>query len=356
MSMELGEELKMSYYVDVADISEEHGVRLCQHAETGDFFVKKMLTVCNRDVLRRLKLDPVKGMPQIHEMFVTNDGVCIIEEYIPGKTLERILSEKKRLSVEEASDYLFQLCKITERLHSMTPAIIHRDIKPSNIIVTPDGIVKLLDVNAARFVSEHDAEDTVIMGTAGYAAPEQFGFTATGPAADIYALGVVLNRMLTGELPKTRLPEDKQLRSIVERCTKMEPKERFSSVGEIAAKLKAAPCRKKESEERLRFLPPGFRNRSILRHLVSTALYVMLGDLCLTMNVKDVTPLGLAVQRIGFLLILLADIFFAGNYLGVQDYCPFTRSENRMRRILGIVLTMALITFSGIIILVILTS
>ena len=88
------------------------------------------------------------------------------------------------------------LCNILEALHSMTPPIIHRDIKPSNIIITSYNYAMLLDFNAAKQFSGQNESDTVLIGTPGYAAPEQYGFGSSSPKTDIYSLGIVLREML----------------------------------------------------------------------------------------------------------------------------------------------------------------
>lgn len=76
---------------------------------------------------------------------------------------------------------MIMLCNILNALHSMTPPIIHRDIKPSNIIITSYNYAMLLDFNAAKQFSGQNESDTVLIGTPGYAAPEQYGFGSSSP-------------------------------------------------------------------------------------------------------------------------------------------------------------------------------
>lgn len=350
--MTLDDECRLSYYHSVAPVSEEHKVYLVQNTETGSFYVRKTLSVYNAEVIRQLKAHPVKGMPLIIEAVEDNGTMILIEEYIHGVTLENILHKCGPLPDDRAKEYFLQICAVVKRLHSMDPAIIHRDIKPSNIIITADGFAKLLDINATRFVSDSDRQDTVIMGTAGYAAPEQFGFTATDQKSDIYALGVLLNRMLTGDFPKNALAANKQLRSVVQKCTELDPKNRFNSIEEIERYFKTIDI----LDNRKQYLPPGFRNKSILKHLVSTLAYAALFDLCLTMNLKNSGPAESFIQKVFLLIISLMIIFFSGNYLGVQQYCPLTRSDNRLWHTLGVILSDALIFFIMLCILAIVIS
>lgn len=76
--------------------------------------------------------------------------LIVIEEYIHGKTLETVMEEHGVLSEENAAFVIRSLCDILHKLHGNLPPIIHRDIKPSNIIFSSDGVVKLIDFNAAR--------------------------------------------------------------------------------------------------------------------------------------------------------------------------------------------------------------
>lgn len=101
-------------------------------------------------------------------------------------------------------------------MHSYYLPIIHRDIKPSNVIVTNDGIVKLLDMNAAKYYKGNAEEDTHLIGTVGYAAPEQYGFGESSVQTDIYALGVLLNYLIVGDIPKKGLSSG-QIGRIVEK-------------------------------------------------------------------------------------------------------------------------------------------
>lgn len=82
------------------------------------------------------------------------------------------------------------------RLHRQNPPVIHRDVKPDNILVMGDGTVILTDFNIARHVSGVKSRDTLIMGTAGYAAPEQFGFAESDARTDVYGLGATVRELL----------------------------------------------------------------------------------------------------------------------------------------------------------------
>ena len=128
-------------------------------------------------------------------MIQENDNhLILIEEYIEGKTLDQ-----QSFSKEQVKDIMHQLCECLDSLHKLNPPIIHRDIKPENIIYH-NNKVTLLDFGIARFLDSKKSKDTLILGSVGYAAPEQFGFQQSNPQTDIYALGKLMNYLLNGSL------------------------------------------------------------------------------------------------------------------------------------------------------------
>lgn len=91
----------------------------------------------------------------------------MIEEYISGVPLRKVLDEEGPLSQDDAVQLIRQLCGILGPLHQLTPPIVHRDIKPSNLLLTSAGTLYLVDFNSAKESSETKNQDTVLMGTAG---------------------------------------------------------------------------------------------------------------------------------------------------------------------------------------------
>lgn len=240
--MEVDAALCLSFYRDIATLNEAHGVDLVQHVETKAIYVKKTLTVYDLQVFQHLKDHPVTGIPRIEELVETDGRLYVIEEYISGRSLREALAASGPLSPAEALACLRQLCDILRPLHNLSPPIVHRDIKPSNLLLTPAGRLYLVDFNAAKETSDTKARDTVLLGTAGYAAPEQYGFSPSQPTADIYALGVLLNEMLTGKLPQEELA-DGPLTAVIQKCLRMEPSQRYQTVdlllGELSKRMDA---------------------------------------------------------------------------------------------------------------------
>lgn len=224
--------LKLSYYKEIATLDEAHNICLVQHAETARTYIKKTLSLYNKDVFTALKAHPLIGLPKIFEIFEIDEKLIVIEEYISGTTLEKIMDEKGKLSEPEVRDYMVKLCDILASLHSLNPPVIHRDIKPSNIIITDDGRLVLVDLNGAKQAEPDQTKDTVLIGTQGYAAPEQYGFGASNIQTDLYAVGILMSFLLTGGLNQIEQCP-KAFKSIIKKCTQLDPQKRYSSAIQV---------------------------------------------------------------------------------------------------------------------------
>ena len=106
--------------------------------------------------------------------------------------------------------------------------IVHRDVKAENVILRGDQAV-LIDFDASRVFKDEISRDTQVLGTTGYAAPEQYGIAQTDQRADIYALGVLLNILLTGRHPSKELAGGR-LGRVVQKCTRVNPQKRYKNV------------------------------------------------------------------------------------------------------------------------------
>ena len=147
----------------------------------------------------------------------------VVEEFLQGETLSARLERKSFLSETEAQKILLQLCDGLVELHAHK--IIHRDINPSNLILQ-DGRIRLIDFDAARIFKPGKIFDTKLLGTKGYAPPEQYGGRQTDERSDIYSLGVTM-KVLLGNGYCGRL------KKILDVCTQFDPNNRFQSVGEL---------------------------------------------------------------------------------------------------------------------------
>lgn len=173
-----------------------------------------------------------ENLPEIYDAIDLEDGQIVLEEFIDGITVAQVM-ETGRYHYRGAKKVLIGICNALTVLHDR--GIVHRDVKPENVMIDQSGRVLLLDLNASRKESQA-GKDTVIMGTVGYAAPEQLGLSQSDARADIYAAGVLLNVMLTGKHPTERFAPGRA-GQIVRKCTALNPYDRYQSADKLAAAL-----------------------------------------------------------------------------------------------------------------------
>ena len=340
--MTLDDELGLSYYSRVTPLNEKHGVWLVRHKVSGCFFVLKELSVYNREVFSRLMREPVPGVPRVYGVYESDGVLTVIEQFINGRTLRNILDEQGKLTRSEALHVAKQTALILCRLHSLEPPVIHRDVKPSNIMITGKGTVALIDYDAAKYYNAEAESDTECIGTNGYAAPEQYGFKAVSPETDIYALGVVLSEMLTGDRKK-KYDEDDAIASVIKKCTKMDSGDRFPSAAALLKALNAAggpPVSLKDGsrdrQERSaasRFRPIGFRSLTPWKMLLAALCYGALIAYCVSIRPEDGYRGEMLLFRILMFVGSMLTVLFASNYGGIHEPLGISRIKNKAARI-----------------------
>ena len=207
-------------------------VHLIRHKASGKKYVfRQYAGSC--EVYKKLIAVKCPYLPQIAEAAEENGRSAVLEEYISGDSLA-FLIQGVRLTVDETKKIITHICKALWVLHSM--GVVHRDIKPENVIIRGSDAV-LIDFDASRTYKPGLDNDTQVMGTTGYAAPEQFGINQTDARADIYSLGVMMNIMLTGMHPTKRLASGKMGR-IIQKCTNTSPAKRYQNVQELMNALR----------------------------------------------------------------------------------------------------------------------
>ena len=218
--------------------NEAYRTMLVQRSTDGRIFVRKEVMPAQGDVYRQIQSIRHPNLVEVHQVVYDQNKCIVLEDYVSGRSLQEELGERGALPVGEAMNYFFQLLNGLEVIHRYR--IIHRDIKPENILISVDGVVKLLDFGIARFQKPSQPKDTVALGTVGYASPEQFGFQQTDVRTDIYAAGILLNKMLTGRMPDEEQVSNVKLRRIIAKCIEIDPRNRFATVQELQKNLKRA--------------------------------------------------------------------------------------------------------------------
>lgn len=232
-------------------------------------------------------------LPRIVDIIDRKNVIYVVMDYIEGEPLSKILEQYGAQPQEIVIEWAKELAGVLEYLHMQDPPIIYRDMKPANIMLQPNGNIKLIDFGIAREYKEQNVEDTVSLGTKGYAAPEQFGGKGqTDPRTDIYCLGVTLYHLVTGQNPceppyelypiRHWKPElSAGLESIILKCTQMNPQDRYSSCAELLYALQHYEEEDEVYKKRLKR-----KLRIFAGTLVASVMCVLAGVTCQAISSK----------------------------------------------------------------------
>lgn len=185
----------------------------------------------NKDLFplyERLKSVQLDYFPRIYQLQEQEDAVVLLEEYLPGETLQAQLEGEKKLTEEELTGYIRAISEALQALHNATPPIVYRDLKPENIIITSHNKLKIVDFDAVREYKEEQSRDTIILGTKEYASPEQYGFMQTDIRTDVYSLGIVFAELLERADVSTSYRTD--AKEIIKKATMFAPDDRYPNM------------------------------------------------------------------------------------------------------------------------------
>lgn len=194
-------------------------------------FVKKQYRkYAKKEVYHILQTYHHPNIVKVYEVFELENEFVVIEEYVNGILMSECMQET---SLHQKLQWFYEICDGLQTLHKHH--IVYRDIKPENIMIIRNQAV-LFDFDIAKQLYEYNGKTTMI-GTVGYAAPEQYGFLKTDERSDIYALGILLNMCIVGKHPKDEIaiqPYDR----IIKKCTALDPTQRYQCVEEIVLQLR----------------------------------------------------------------------------------------------------------------------
>ena len=380
--MNLEEESRLSFYRELTVLDEKKNIVLVQDIRNSELCVKKTLDIYSRDVYEQLASIRIEGVPAVKECVADDGKLIVVEEYVQGRSLKQVLDEHGLLNAEQAYEIAVQLADVLVRLHQLEPAIVHRDIKPSNIIIEKNGHVNLIDFNAARHVNADKNEDTRMLGTVYFAAPEQFGFGQSDERTDIYGLGATINYIMTGDKPGAGIAECR-FSDILKKCLMVDAKDRYQSAAELRGVLdmlnysivqdnrkKAETAFGKDNTVSVvrtyrnirdtivkmyrkyqkrnydidtswrRYLLPGFRRLNVVYCLIALVWYAVIVWLTISFAVTDsktgipVTGGELTMYKIAVFVLFMGMTMWFGNYLNIRRKLPGMKKINVLSTIL----------------------
>ena len=193
------------------------------------------------NILKNLKHP---NIPIIYDQYEDDEAFYIVEEYINAPNLMEYIRENGLLEELEAVDIAIKLCEIISFLHSQKPIpILFLDVQPKNILIK-DGKIYLVDFGNSYYINETESRN-LLLGTPGYAAPEQYKYERLDERADIYGIGAVLYFMVTGRASDHKYASSLEFPSkitgkykmIVRQCLSKDITNRFSAVDRIRDNL-----------------------------------------------------------------------------------------------------------------------
>jgi hypothetical protein len=201
------------------------------------------------------------GLTRVWDYFQVEQRAFLVMEYVPGQTLRELLIKRGGpLDEPFVIECALQLCAVLHYLHTRRPQVIFRDLKPANVMVVEpapgtdagsspqEPTFRLIDFGIARLFKPEQAGDTLIIGTPGYAPPEQYGQGQTDQRSDIYSLGATLHQLLSGQAPSSVPPPPLSsvhpaitvaLARVIARATALDPANRYQNVEELRKDLLA---------------------------------------------------------------------------------------------------------------------
>ena len=241
-------------------------IQLIRNNISNEIMIQRISSIDTYDTLKSIVAIRHPNLMAVYDV-VRKDGVCVsICEFISGTTLQFRIENTGVYPVDTVKQIMYQICDGLSVLHKN--GMVHRDIKPENIMIDNNNNVKIIDYDITRIIKSQQNHDTNILGTAGYASPEQFGFSQTTHKADIYSCGVLMNYLLTAKLPNQKLYQG-NLTPIIQKCIEIDEKNRFDSIDD----LKKAIFKERTNVGEIQFRPlPGFRGRHILPKILMTVV------------------------------------------------------------------------------------
>ena len=304
-----------AYYQEIAVWGEDvkTAMKLVRNEE-GRTLLCKRIDSSLLPIYRRLINIEHENIVTVYGITKDEYGILAVMEYFPSKTLEEKMLENGIFSIRDMKSVILQIAKGVSTIHDL--GIVHRDLSANNILIDKSGRVKITDFGIARMYDKDKNADTRILGTHGYAAPEQFGFIQTDRKADVYAIGVLMNVMLSGKMPNEKLYKgDSKLMDIIQRCTSMKPSERYE-VEEIVDLLGYKISNISILKRRIIKSIPGFRSGNKVKMTLAIIHYVYMILYYLMSIISSIAAKNMfnPVSILGFIGSTLGLGYFVGSF------------------------------------------
>ena len=344
---------------------------LVRQKNSNKIFVLKEIEIENISIYESLQYIKNRHLAAVKNIIEIENKAVVIEEYISGDILADKI-ENKNITKEDALDYTCQLFEVLSELEKVN--IVHRDITPKNILISSDNVVKLIDFGISRKTKEGRTKDTTILGTAGYAAPEQFGFMQTDIRSDIYSIGVVFHEMLTGKMPEGNKCICYDYKEFIQKCINISPENRFQTACQAYEELMKNYIHydAKSNENTVKFTNsaykttgkqdtasvkqdydyskmPGFRSGALWKKILGVCVYVFLVTVMAVgfEKCKGNTQAVMYECAAAFMYVF-STVVIAGNYKNWYNRMPIYKDMDSVVKMFSRVILSIMIFYAGI--------
>lgn len=292
---------------------EDSSAKVIKLIQEGDaFFIEKQFYQHhNIEIYNILKENPHPNIGEIYSVIQEDGFFTVGEAYLGKKTLIEVLPIT---NMHIFYNYILQICDALEHLHKYD--IVHRDLKPENIFVCDNKII-LNDFDISKQVVETSRrKDTQVLGSVGYASPEQYGFSRSDSRSDIYSLGILINMMITGEFISDSYISGR-LKYIVDRCVEISPHDRFQTIAEVREELV------KQERGTSRWTLPGYRSNKKRNKLIATLIYpILILFVVIVESEGGVTFYDHFQSKFLSGLLIISTLAVIYNYLDIRQLLP----------------------------------
>jgi serine/threonine protein kinase len=306
---------------------------LCIYEPLDRLYIAKRVPKENRTLFEELKKINNPHIANVSIIDESENDLIIYTKYISGETLADIIEERGPLPQEEITKIAVEICDGLAQIHKK--GIVHRDINPNNILISSDSVTKIIDFGIIRKNKPNVANDTLILGTPGYAAPEQFGFTQSSCRTDIYALGVLMNVMATGKLPNEKRATGK-LGKVISKCIEIDSEKRFNTISEVQDALEEKSGVYGPIDKFLAAMP-GLRSKNsiVVTLAVIGYLLLLLISVMIFSVIDDKNFRTIMLSIVAWITMIALPFMGFTNFLGIWNKLPFSKnSSRRSQRIL----------------------
>ncbi len=286
----------------------EKRIDLVIDRDTGMVFIQKIILGDMCSLYEAVKTLNSRYLPKIYSVSYKDEHTYVVVEKIEMLTLDKYL-ERSKADIRDVYKVANDIAHALRDLHMVK--IVDRDVKPANIFYDGDKAL-LFDFDIARFYGNH-AHDTRLLGSPGYAAPEQYGFGESNDKSDIYGLGKVMDYML-----KKGGLEDRHLFKIIDKATKIDPKDRYRDIDHLIDDLTYLDS----------YALPGFRKGTSMTKILALVGYILLFCFAINIRYKDYAPRSFLeiVSKLEGMIWLFMIALYCGDYRHMRS--RLTKGKN----------------------------